>query len=346
MSTTAGTVLVAKETSYSSIYTYYKATLGTAPTVSGDRVNFSITLSVTIGSSSGLGTGAGNNRTAYVYDGAGNLIGSKLIKNGTSWSAGQTYVYSIPCSAYTATAGGSLTGCYIRIQYSESQAYGSAASCYWNGKTNKSGGSVGNTFTIDYSAGTFRLSVEAGAGIASVSGAGLYEAGTSVTVSCTLETGDGVTYAFDAWESSDPSLLPGSTTQSYTFAMPSGAITLTATAAREGDSVTVTFDPTGGSVSPATKTVAYGEPYGTLPTPTKAGHSFAGWKDGNGRIVTATSIVPFYHDFTLYAQWSTGGGRIYVGGAWKSGTFYLYKDGAWVRATPYIYTQGAWKAGT
>ena len=41
---------------------------------------------------------------------------------------------------------------------------------------------------------------------------------------------------------------------------------------------TVTFNPNGGTVSQTTKQVTYRKPYGTLPTPTRAGYTFKGWK--------------------------------------------------------------------
>ena len=41
--------------------------------------------------------------------------------------------------------------------------------------------------------------------------------------------------------------------------------------------ITVTFNPNGGGVSPLTKVVKKGGPYGELPTPTRAGYTFNGW---------------------------------------------------------------------
>ena len=69
--------------------------------------------------------------------------------------------------------------------------------------------------------------------------------------------------------------------------------------------VTLTFDPNGGSVSPTSATAAIGQPYGTLPTPTRTGYNFNGWFTSatGGSQVTATSIVPM-SDHTLYAQWT------------------------------------------
>ena len=52
---------------------------------------------------------------------------------------------------------------------------------------------------------------------------------------------------------------------------------LTLTANWTANTYTVTFNPNGGSVSPTTKTVTYDSAYGTLPTPTRAGYTFAGW---------------------------------------------------------------------
>ncbi len=44
------------------------------------------------------------------------------------------------------------------------------------------------------------------------------------------------------------------------------------------DSYTITYNANGGSVSPTSKEVSYNGIYGTLPTPTKAGYTFNGWK--------------------------------------------------------------------
>ncbi len=73
---------------------------------------------------------------------------------------------------------------------------------------------------------------------------------------------------------------------------------------------TVTFDPSGGTVSPTSKTVthnsAYGAPSGTLPTPVLAGSNFGGWWTdvyGTGTQVLATDTATLLADQTLYAKW-------------------------------------------
>lgn len=44
---------------------------------------------------------------------------------------------------------------------------------------------------------------------------------------------------------------------------------------------TVTFDPTIGQINQKTKQVKYNEPYGELPTPTREGYKFIGWRGKN-----------------------------------------------------------------
>ncbi|MCR5267875.1 MAG: InlB B-repeat-containing protein, partial [Lachnospiraceae bacterium] len=72
-----------------------------------------------------------------------------------------------------------------------------------------------------------------------------------------------------------------------------------------GKSVTVYFDAgTGASCSTTSKTVTYGQSYGTLPQPAKTNFQFAGWEDANGDPVTETSIVNSANAHTLYARWT------------------------------------------
>ena len=69
---------------------------------------------------------------------------------------------------------------------------------------------------------------------------------------------------------------------------------------------TVTFDPTGGTVSPETATAYFGSNYWTLPTPVRPGYRFDGWfrsPDG-GEQVTYDTIVETVEDETLYAHWT------------------------------------------
>ena len=73
-------------------------------------------------------------------------------------------------------------------------------------------------------------------------------------------------------------------------------------------SITVYYRENGGStVSPSSKSVTYDEKYGTLPTTTRTGYTFAGWytaADG-GEKVTADTVVKADSSYVyLYAHWT------------------------------------------
>jgi uncharacterized repeat protein (TIGR02543 family) len=74
-----------------------------------------------------------------------------------------------------------------------------------------------------------------------------------------------------------------------------------------GDVHTVTFNPQGGSIGTATKTVNYGAAYGALPTPVKTGYNFSGWytaQNGAGTLVNSSTTVNLMMDQILYAKWT------------------------------------------
>jgi uncharacterized repeat protein (TIGR02543 family) len=73
---------------------------------------------------------------------------------------------------------------------------------------------------------------------------------------------------------------------------------------------TVTFDPQGGAVNPASKNVANGGTYGALPTPVRTGYIFGGWftgTNGSGTQITSTTTVSISGDQMLYAKWTAAG---------------------------------------
>ena len=69
---------------------------------------------------------------------------------------------------------------------------------------------------------------------------------------------------------------------------------------------TVTFNANGGSVSTTTATVAYDSAYGSLPSPSRTGYTFAGWytSQTGGSKVETTTIVQTANDHTLFARWT------------------------------------------
>ena len=75
---------------------------------------------------------------------------------------------------------------------------------------------------------------------------------------------------------------------------------------------TVKLDANGGSVGTSSLTVEYGDSYGYLPDPTRAGYLFAGWYKSNGTRVYSTTTVS--EDHTLYAHWDSDYYRISFNG--------------------------------
>ncbi|MBR2414546.1 MAG: InlB B-repeat-containing protein, partial [Clostridia bacterium] len=69
---------------------------------------------------------------------------------------------------------------------------------------------------------------------------------------------------------------------------------------------TVTFDANDGTVDTTSKTVTYGQAYGTLPTPTRTGYTFKGWfkETALTNQVTEDTPVSTASDHTLYAKWT------------------------------------------
>ena len=68
--------------------------------------------------------------------------------------------------------------------------------------------------------------------------------------------------------------------------------------------VTVGFDPAGGSVTPLTKSVEPGKLYGELPTPVRSGYTFIGWYTKDGVKITEDTVVPYSVDHNLTAKWA------------------------------------------
>lgn len=94
---------------------------------------------------------------------------------------------------------------------------------------------------------------------------------------------------------------------------PSSGITIsnngksnTLTATKINRNFTLSFNANGGSVSTTSKTVTYGSTYGTLPTPTRTGHTFNGWytASSGGTRKQSGDTYNTLGNSTLYAQWT------------------------------------------
>jgi len=74
--------------------------------------------------------------------------------------------------------------------------------------------------------------------------------------------------------------------------------------------VTVSFNTSGGTPNPASKSVTVDSAYGTLPAVTKAGYNFEGWFDAasGGTKVEPSTKVANRSAHTLFARWAVPGG--------------------------------------
>ena len=84
-------------------------------------------------------------------------------------------------------------------------------------------------------------------------------------------------------------------------------------------SCVITFDANGGELEETQKVVPYGQPYGTLPVPTRVGHSFAGWFTADGtRVTEGTKMDVVWDIVTLTARWTPLSYTV----SWNTGTGY------------------------
>lgn len=140
------------------------------------------------------------------------------------------------------------------------------------------------------------VKLRSGEGIVSVSGAGRYLPGQTVTVSAELKD----YYRFTGWSGTYES-----SQQSYTFIMPNKHVVLTASAERP--EYQLTYEAMGGSGGPDAECVKSGE-YVTVSAkiPVRTNYSFVEWNempDGSGKTYRAGEKVQLTGNKTLFAVW-------------------------------------------
>ena len=116
---------------------------------------------------------------------------------------------------------------------------------------------------------TYTVTLHAGTGIQSVSGAGDYTPGVSVAINAVVENG----YHWTGWTGTYET-----DTKQYTFAMPAQNVSMTANA--QINHSTLKVDPNGGSWNGSADIQSFRENYGTamsIPDPVRQGYVFSGW---------------------------------------------------------------------
>lgn len=120
----------------------------------------------------------------------------------------------------------------------------------------------------------YQVTLQKGNGVQSVSGAGSYTVGQSVTINATLATG----YHWKGWTGTYQT-----TTKRYTFSMPGQDVSMTASA--EINHSTLRVDPNGGTWNGSADVQSFSGDYGTtksIPDPVRPGYTFAGWVKSGG----------------------------------------------------------------
>ena len=91
---------------------------------------------------------------------------------------------------------------------------------------------------------------------------------------------------------------------------------------------TITFDPNGGSVVPASAKTTIDGKLAVLPVPTRANYSFQGWYTAINGGVAITIDTVFTQDATMYARWSYNGSGGPNGGGGSTGGDIGYPSGS------------------
>ena len=219
--------------------------------------------------------------------------GSKTVSTvvGSQSGSGGYYPIYSQCAAYKFTFSTKLkvpAGSTVSFQIYCPSSGNNQVLCL-----NKASGNI----TLEISDDAYTVTYNAN-GHGTAPAAATVNAGSSTTLKTISATG----YTFAGWyTASSGGTRVGGAGDSY---KPSGSITLYAHWTAK--TFTVTFNANGGSVDTASKTVTYGSTYGTLPTPTYTGYTFAGWytSASGGSKITSSSTVSITSNQTLYAHWT------------------------------------------
>ena len=144
------------------------------------------------------------------------------------------------------------------------------------------------------------VTVTAGANGTASASATVAAEGQTVTLSVSANNG----YRFRQWNVASGNV----TITNNAFTMGNSNVSIEAVF--EQDTLTVTFDPRGGTVSPTSKSVINGQVFGDLPVPVYSGHVFQGWftASSGGAQITSGTTVNLSGNTTLYAHWTEAPG--------------------------------------
>ncbi len=260
-------------------------------------------------------------KTGYTFLGwftaksGGRQITSEMTFTQTSNQTVYAHWQEITSSSYTVqfdADGGTVAPSSMQVVYGEVYGYmptpQKSGSTFLGWYTAKTGGTRITSATVynlksnqtlyaRWQTATYTITLNANGGTCSTSSIQVSYGQTFGTLPTPTYPG----YAFLGWFT-----YPSGGRQVYSTTVFEGSKDQTLYAQWKINSYTVTLNPNGGSVAPTKITVTAGQPYGTLPTPTRSGYTFLGWyTDPNGGtpIYSSTTFTKG-SDQTLYAAWS------------------------------------------
>ena len=283
------------------------------------------TPNITVYYSQTYGTLPTPTRRGYKFDGwwtTKTTGGKQVTKDTVCYASGNFTLYArwTALASYTITLnpnGGNCTTSNITVYYS--QTYGALPTPTREGytfdgwwTTKATGGKQVTASTVCYATGNFTLyarwtalasytvTLNSNGGTCSQSSVTVYYSQTYGTLPEPTRRG----CKFAGWWTTRDS--GGKQVTASTVCYATGNFTLYARWTALA-SYTVTLNPNGGTCDKSSITVYYSQAYGTLPTPTREGYTFAGWwttKATGGKEVTKNTVCYATGNFTLYARWT------------------------------------------
>lgn len=264
----------------------------------------------TLESGSTYGTLPTPTRTGYTFAGwYTSASGGTKVSSSTTISKNTTIYAHWSINKYTVTFnanGGTVSTSSKSVNYNT--AYGTLPTPTRTGYTfsgwytSKSGGTKVTSSTVmgttnvtvyaHWSTNSYTLTYDANGGTAAFTSKTKSYGETYSAFPSTTRTG----YTLTGWYTA----ATGGTKVTSSTTM--GASNTTIYAHWTANTYTLTFNANGGSVSQSTKTVTYGQAYGTLPTPTRDGYAFTGWYESSTKVTDST--ITGVGNKVLYAHWS------------------------------------------
>lgn len=253
-------------------------------------------------------------RTGYTFtgwntkpDGSGtSYANGASVKNLTSTNKGtvtlyaqwkaNTYTYNVTYKSSTGKALGTST---VAGTYGSSKSVSAPAKTGYttpSAQTVKFDSTSAKTITFTYPIVNYTISYNLGGGTVSGNPTSYNVESSTITLKNPAKTG----FTFKGWTGSN-----GSSVQTSVSIASGSTGNKSYTANWTANNYTLTFNANGGSVSTASKVVANGAQYGTLPTPTRTGYTFAGWYTAaSGGTKVSTTTVMGASNVTVYAHWT------------------------------------------